>query len=232
MRAMLLAAGLGTRMLPLTQTLPKPLLRAGGQALIEYHLRNLAAAGVTDIVINHHYLGARLEAALGDGRRYGVAIVYSPEPERLETAGGIVKALPLLGQESFLVISADIWSDYDLRQLRPVDGVQTLARLVMVDNPPHHPQGDFVLRENGSLGLRSGDDTVAGCTYSGISVMHPALFAGLAAAPLALRPVLDGAIVADKVEAQHFPGSWFDIGTPERLQELDMLLSNRRGNSE
>jgi MurNAc alpha-1-phosphate uridylyltransferase len=231
MKAMILAAGLGTRMRPLTDALPKPLLRAGGRALIEHHLFNLAAAGVTDVVINHHHLGARLEAALGSGERYGVAIVYSPEPERLETAGGIVKALPLLGQEPFIVISADVWSVYDLRQLRPVDGVQTLAHLVIVDNPPHHPHGDFLLRENGRLGLREADDTVSGCTYSGISVMHPALFAGLSVAPLPLRPLLNAAITEGKVEAEHFSGDWFDIGTPARLQALDVLLADRRRNS-
>ena len=145
MKAIILAAGLGTRMRPLTDHLPKPLLQAGGSALIEYHLRNLAAAGIREIVINHFHLGDKIEAALGDGSRYGVQIQYSRETVRLETAGGIVKALPLLGSEAFAVVSGDIWTDYDFRSLQPLDGHATLARLVMVDNPPHHPRGDFVL---------------------------------------------------------------------------------------
>jgi MurNAc alpha-1-phosphate uridylyltransferase len=223
-KAIILAAGLGTRMRPLTDHLPKPLLQAGGSALIEYHLRNLAAAGIREIVINHFHLGDKLEAALGDGSRYGVQIQYSRETVRLETAGGIVKALPLLGSEAFAVVSGDIWTDYDFRRLQPVDGRTTLARLVMVDNPPHHPQGDFVLDYAGRLRLRVAHEAVRGCTYSGISVMHPALFAGLTEEPLPLRPVLDKAIAAGQVAGEQFGGRWFDIGTPERLQELDALL--------
>jgi len=223
-KAIILAAGLGTRMRPLTDHLPKPLLQVGGSALIEYHLRNLAAAGIREIIINHFHLGDKLEAALGDGSRYGVDIVYSRETVRLETAGGIVKALPLLGNASFAVVSGDIWTDFDYRHLQPVDGHATLARLVMVDNPPHHPQGDFVLGKDGRLRLRAAADMVQGCTYSGISVMHPALFAGLAEVPLPLRPVLDKAIAGGQVAGEQFGGRWFDIGTPERLQELDALL--------
>ena len=224
MKAIILAAGLGTRMRPLTDHLPKPLLQAGGSALIEYHLRNLAAAGIHEIVINHFHLGDRLEAALGDGSRYGVQIQYSRETVRLETAGGIVKALPLLGTDAFAVVSGDIWTDYDFQTLQPLGGDATLARLVMVDNPPHHPHGDFVLQACGRLRLRVAGEAAPGCTYSGISVMHPALFAGLAAEPLPLRPVLDKAIAAGLVAGEHFAGRWFDIGTPERLQELDALL--------
>lgn len=224
MKAIILAAGLGTRMRPLTDQLPKPLLQAGGSALIEYHLRNLAAAGIREIVINHFHLGDKLEAALGDGSRYGVHIDYSRETVRLETAGGIVKALPLLGSEAFAVVSGDIWTDFDMRCLQPVDGRTTLARLLMVENPPHHPHGDFVLDPAGRLRLRVADEAVRGCTYSGISVMHPALFAGLAEEPLPLRPVLDKAIAAGKVAGELFGGRWFDVGTPERLQALDALL--------
>lgn len=224
MRAMILAAGLGTRMRPLTDHLPKPLLQAGGSALIEYHLRNLAAAGIREIVINHFHLGAILEAALGDGSRYGVHIIYSRETVRLETAGGIVKALPLLGAESFVVVSGDIWTEYNFALLRPVDGVDTLARLVMVDNPPHHPGGDFVLNSDARLRLRGSGESGKGGTYSGIGVMHPALFAGLAEAPLPLRPMLNSAIADGRIAAEHFAGRWQDIGTPERLAELDALL--------
>lgn len=226
MKAMLLAAGLGTRMRPLTDTLPKPLLRAGGQALIEYHLHNLVRAGITDIVINHFYLGDVLEAALGDGSRYGATITYSRESVRLETAGGIVKALPLLGGESFAVISADIWTDFDYRQLRPVDGVKTQGRLLMVENPGHHSGGDFALRPDGRLALQEATATSAGLTYSGVSVMHPALFAGLAEVPLALRPLLDAAISKGLLEAEPYEGHWFDIGTPQRLADLDVFLRN------
>jgi MurNAc alpha-1-phosphate uridylyltransferase len=224
MRAIILAAGLGTRMRPLTDHLPKPLLQAGGSALIEYHLRNLAQAGIREIVINHFHLGERLEEALGDGSRYGVHIAWSREALRLETAGGIVNALPLLGDGAFAVVSGDIWTDYDFARLQRVDGRDTLARLVMVPNPPHHPTGDFQCGPAGRLRLRAPQDTAPGCTYSGVSVMHPALFAGLAAEPLPLRPVLDAAIAAGRVAGELFAGRWFDIGTPQRLQELDLLL--------
>lgn len=225
MKAIILAAGLGTRMRPLTDTLPKPLLKVGGRALIEYHILKLARAGIDDIVINHFYLGEKLEAALGDGGRYGVRITYSREGERLETAGGIVKALPLLGSESFAVISGDVWTDYDYRHLREVDGAVTLARLLMVENPAHNAAGDFALDEQGRL-VPAGSGS-KGCTYSGISVMHPNLFAGLHATPLALRPLLDKAIAAKRLVAEKFAGRWYDIGTPARLAELDTLLAGR-----
>lgn len=223
MKAMILAAGLGSRMRPLTDELPKPLLKVGGMALIEYHLIGLAKAGITDIVINHYHLGEKLEAALSDGSRYGVNIVYSRETVRLETAGGIVKALPLLGPDPFAVISADIWSDFDYSALQAVDGENTLARLIMVKNPQHHERGDFKLTSKGRLTLASADSG-NGVTYSGISVMHPKLFANLPEEPLALRPVLDKAIAANLIAAQMHEGLWFDIGTPERLTELDTYL--------
>ncbi len=223
MRAIVLAAGLGTRMRPLTNVLPKPLLKAGDSALIEFHLRKLVAAGIDEIVINHFHLGHLIEEALGDGSRYGARIAYSRESVRLETAGGIVKALPLLGEESFAVISGDIWTDFDFASLRPVDGKTTLAHLVMVDNPEHHAGGDFVLAPDGRLALAQGTPA-AGLTYAGVSVMHPALFAGLPEAPLALRPVLDGAIARGQISGQRHAGHWFDVGTPERLSALDSFL--------
>ena len=210
-------------MRPLTDELPKPLLQVGSKALIEYHIDNLAAAGITDIVINHFHLGEKLEAALGDGSRYGVNIEYSRETVRLETAGGIVKALPLLGAEPFAVISADIWTDYNYANLKTVDGESTLARLVMVKNPQHHKSGDFALKEDGRLALAT-ESTNAGLTYSGISVMHPKLFANLPEEPLPLRPILNKAISENLISAQMYKGLWFDIGTPERLTELDSYL--------
>lgn len=224
MKAMILAAGLGTRMRPLTDTLPKPLLRAGGRSLIEHHIVNLAAAGVTDIVINHFYMGDRIEAALGDGSAWGVRIVYSPESVRLETAGGIAKALPILGEESFIVVSSDIWTDYSYADLRPVDGVTTLARLLMVDNPAHHPGGDFILGTDNRLHLQASGVPGQAVTYSGVSVMHPAFFKGVPAEPLPLRPLLDAGMKAGRIEGEHYRGRWMDIGTPKRLRELDESL--------
>lgn len=224
MRAMILAAGLGTRMRPLTDTLPKPLLRAGGRSLIEHHIVNLAAAGVTDIVINHFYMGDKIEAALGNGSAWGVRIAYSAEVVRLETAGGIAKALPLLGEESFIVVSSDIWMDYDYANLRPVDGTTTMARLLMVDNPAHHPGGDFTLGNDGRLHLQVSGVPGRAVTYSGVSVMHPAFFAGVPAEPLPLRPLLDAGMAAGRIEGEYYGGRWMDIGTPERLRELDQAL--------
>ncbi|MGB4247027.1 MAG: nucleotidyltransferase family protein [Pseudohongiellaceae bacterium] len=225
MKAMILAAGLGTRMRPLTDTLPKPLLRAGGRSLIEHHIINLAKAGVTDIVINHFYMGDKIEAALGDGSAWGVSIVYSAETVRLETAGGIARALPLLGDESFIVVSSDIWTDYDYADLRPVDGKGTLVRLLMVDNPEHHPRGDFILDSDGRLHLQTSGVPGMAVTYSGVSVMHPAFFAGVSDEPLPLRPLLDAGMAAGIVAGEHYRGRWMDIGTPERLQELDSALT-------
>lgn len=224
MKAMILAAGLGTRMRPLTDSLPKPLLEAGGKALIEHHLLKLAAGGITDVVINHFYLGEKIEQALGDGSAYGVRIQYSREAARLETAGGIIKALPLLGQSSFIVINSDIWTDYSFSSMQPVDGVSTLARLVMVNNPEHNPRGDFHLGANAQLQEFVTADSRA-LTFSGISVLHSNLFKDLPEEPRALAPLLRSAIAAGKVAGEHYTGRWFDIGTPERLCELDTMLA-------
>ncbi|MDP1931803.1 MAG: nucleotidyltransferase family protein [Gammaproteobacteria bacterium] len=224
MKAMILAAGLGTRMRPLTDTLPKPLLRAGRCSLIEHHIVNLARAGVQDIVINHFYLGDMIEEALGNGSAWGVNIMYSRETARLETAGGIAKALPLLGDAPFIVVSSDIWTDYDYADLQPIDGVTTLARLLMVNNPEHHPEGDFILDNNGRLHLKASAVPGRAVTYSGVSVMHPAFFAGVSAEPLPLRPLLDAGMRAGTIAGEYYHGHWMDIGTPERLEELDVLL--------
>lgn len=219
MKAMILAAGRGERMRPLTDHTPKPLLEVGGKALIEYHLTALQQAGIKDVIINHAWLGKHIEARLGTGERYGLRIHYSPEvPHALETAGGIVQALPRLGAEPFIVVNGDIWCDYPMQQLP--DQLDGLAHLVMVVNPPHNPQGDFCLAENGQLqteGQRK-------LTYSGIGVYHPRLFAGLEPGIRPLAPLLKTAMAKGLVSGEHYQGRWLDIGTPERLRELDAEL--------
>jgi MurNAc alpha-1-phosphate uridylyltransferase len=222
MRAMLLAAGRGERMRPLTDTTPKPLLRIGGQMLIEHHLHALARAGINRLVINHAWLGSQIERALGNGAAYGVQIEYSPEGETgLETGGGILRALPRLGTEPFLVVNADIWTDYDFSVLpREPDG---LVHLVMVDNPAHHPQGDFSLvagrlAQHGPMML----------TYSGIGVYRPELFAGCTEGVFPLAPLLRQAMDAGQASGEYYPGPWFDIGTAERLADVNEILINRQ----
>lgn len=219
---MILAAGLGTRMRPLTLTSPKPLLPAGGQPLIHYHLDNLRRAGFEDVVINHAWLGEQIERALGDGQAFGLRIHYSPEPEPLETAGGIRQALPLLtegGEDWFLVINGDIWCDFDLAQLAP-PADDSRALLVLVDNPEHHPAGDFHLRGDGRV-EPEGSRTL---TFSGISLLHRALFEGLEPGVHRLAPILTRAMAQGRVRGIHHHGAWFDIGTPARLAELDQRL--------
>lgn len=221
MKAMILAAGRGERMRPLTDTTPKPLLEAGGRPLIVWHLQALARAGFDEVVINHAWLGDRIEAALGDGAEYGLRIRYSPEPPgALETAGGILQALPWLGPDPFLVINGDIWCDYPLSRLadRPLASADS-AHLVMVDNPPQHPGGDFVL-EDGRLKPEGGPRL----TFSGIGVYAPALFADLEPGKRPLAPLLKAAMAEGRVSGEHYGGQWFDIGTPARLQQLDARL--------
>lgn len=227
MKAMILAAGRGNRMRPLTDCVPKPLLEAGGRPLIQYHLERLAAADIRDIVINHAHLGEQIEAALGDGSRFGVRIRYSPEQTALETGGGIFKALPLLGPDPFLVINGDIWSDIDPIGLQLTGS--DLAQLVLVDNPPHHPSGDFTLRDGRVRA--EGDQTEGGqvdgerrLTFSGVGVYSPSLFAGCRPVAFALAPLLRDAMAQGRVGGAHHRGHWLDIGTPERLAELDRLL--------
>lgn len=218
---MILAAGRGERMRPLTDHTPKPLLEAGGRRLIEYHLKALARAGFTDIVVNHAHLGVRIEQALGDGSRHGVRIAYSPEGDKaLETGGGIFHALPLLGDEPFLVVNGDVWTDYPFARL-PHEP-QGLAHLVLVDNPPHHPQGDFAL-----TGSRVTSDGPARLTFSGIGVYRPELFAGCEPGVFPLAPLLRRAMEAGQVTGEHYRGRWLDIGTPQRLEELDRELRGR-----
>jgi N-acetyl-alpha-D-muramate 1-phosphate uridylyltransferase len=232
-KVMILAAGRGERMRPLTDTIPKPLLQADGKALIEYHLVNLACAGFTDIVINHAYLGEIIESTLGDGERYGVNINYSHEPLVLETAGGIANALPLLTNQSkqqpFLVINGDVYCELDFTLLLPVlqrmqaDPAASLAHLILVDNPTHHPEGDFALDKNqikltGSKRL----------TFSGIGIYQPKLFSDVKQnTPTKLAPLLRQAINDGKVSGEYFSEIWIDVGTSERLNYLNRLLSQK-----
>lgn len=220
MKAMILAAGKGERMRPLTLHTPKPLIPVAGQPLIEYHLRALAAAGFREVVINHAWLGQQIEDHLGDGSQFGLHIAYSPEGEPLETGGGIHRALPLLGDEPFLVVNGDVWTDYNFSALpKELSG---LAHLVMIDNPAHHPTGDFTLRDGQ---LRDAQPGAATLTYSGIAVLAPALFAGCQAGAFKLAPLLREAMAAGKVSGEHFRGHWVDVGTHERLAEAEQLLA-------
>jgi len=222
MKAMILAAGKGERMRPLTLHTPKPLLPVAGQPLIEYHLRALAAAGYTEVVINHAWLGQQIEDHLGDGSRFGLSIRYSPEGEPLETGGGIFKALPLLGDAPFLLINGDVWTDYDFTRLRvPLQG---LAHLVLVDNPGHHGRGDFRLEGEQVV---DGDDAPGTLTFSGVSVLHPALFEGCQAGAFKLAPLLRQAMTAGQVSGEHYRGHWVDVGTQERLAEAEQLIEGR-----
>jgi len=216
MDAMILAAGRGQRMRPLTDATPKPLLKINGKRLIEYHLEALAKAKFEHVVINHAWLGEQIPAALGDGSRFGLNISYSDENGKaLETAGGICRALPLLHSDPFLVINGDIWSDFPFGQLP--QGIDGLAHLVMIPNPPHHPSGDFhvednVLHENGEPKH----------TFSGIGVYRRELFAGCdPARPAALAPLLRKAMTKGQISGEIYTGEWQDVGTPERLQQLD-----------
>ncbi|MCQ4348944.1 nucleotidyltransferase family protein [Pseudomonas stutzeri] len=221
MKAMILAAGKGERMRPLTLHTPKPLLPVGGMPLIEHHVRALAAAGFTELVINHAWLGQQIEDYLGDGARFGVSIAFSAEDEPLETGGGIQRALPLLGAAPFLLVNGDVWTDYPFAALRrPLDG---LAHLVLVDNPAHHPEGDFRLA-GGRVGGR-GDQP--GLTYSGIAVLDPALFAGCRPGAFKLAPLLRDAMALGQVGGEHYRGRWVDVGTRERLAEVERLLAER-----
>lgn len=217
MKAMILAAGRGERMRPLTDLLPKPLLAAGGKPLIAHHIEKLAAAGVTQLVINHAWLGHKLVAALGDGSALGVSIHWSAEESALETAGGIVQALPLLGSEPFLVINGDTWLDLDYRALVSQPLGEDLAHLWLVPNPPQHPQGDFSLQAGRVL------DTPA-LTFSGVGLYHPAAFAGLPCGARKLAPLLRDWMAQGRVGGSLLAGEWRDIGTVDRLRELDEKL--------
>lgn len=220
--AMLLAAGRGERMRPLTDHTPKPLLPAGGKPLIVWHIERLAAAGLRELVVNHAHLGERLEQALGDGSRWGVRIRYSAEGRALETGGGICKALPLLGPAPFLVVNADVWTDLDFATLALPE--RMLAHLVLVDNPRHHPAGDFHLAADRVLA--EGEPRL---TFSGVGIYRPALFEGCGPGAFPLAPLLRAAMASGLVSGEHYRGRWVDVGTPLRLAELDETLSGQSG---
>lgn len=218
MKAMILAAGRGERMRPLTDHTPKPLLQVRGKPLIAWHIQNLVAAGFTDLVINHAHLGAQLEAALGDGAQFGAQIHYSPEAVALETAGGIANALPLLGDAPFVVVNGDIFCDYDFAALRDVDLQHDSAHLVLVNNPEHHPNGDFYV-SNQRL-VETAD--VPKLTFSGIGLYHPRLFQALTRGnPTPLAPLLRQHIALGKISGSQHQGHWTDVGTPARLHALN-----------
>lgn len=223
MKAMILAAGKGERMRPLTLTTPKPLVRVAGVPLIEYHLRALAAAGFNEIVINHAWLGQQIEDHLGDGSRFGLSIQYSPEGEPLETGGGIFRALSLLGDDAFLVVNGDIWTDYDFSVLhQPING---LAHLVLADNPAHHPNGDFTLIDGK---VQDGEPDAQTLTYSGIAVLHPQLFDGCSDGAFKLAPLLRNVMAKGEVTGERLKGHWVDVGTYERLAEAEALIEASR----
>lgn len=243
MKAMILAAGLGTRMRPLTDHTPKPLLEAGGKPLIVWHIERLRDAGFTDLVINTAWLGDKLEAALGDGSLFGVRIQYSREDQPLETAGGIRRALPLLGDGPFLVVNGDIWTDIDFAALARPDALDEsdMATLVLVDNPEHNPAGDFVLANDGKVRDNCADasnsDAVLRLTFSGVGVYRPAFFAAAddqdeARLGVLLRRRMQGDVAGGQISSaiggRYHDGHWWDIGTPQRLAELDLFLRGQR----
>ena len=218
MKAMILAAGFGRRMRPLTDEKPKPLLRVGGRPLIERQIEQLAAGGFRDLVINTAWLGDQIEDTLGDGAALGVRIAYSREGQPLETAGGIVQALPLLGDEPFAVVNGDIFSDYDPARLpREPEG---LAHLVLVDNPEHNASGDFGLDFQG----RIDDNASTRLTFAGMGMYRPELFNGLQPGERKLGPLLQDAAAQGRVTGERHTGTWLDVGTPERLEQLDRQL--------
>lgn len=221
MRAMILAAGRGERMRPLTDSCPKPLLTVAGKPLLVWHLERLARAGYREIVINHAHLGEMIEGMLGDGSAWGLSIRYSPEPPgALETAGGIRQALPLLGGAPFLVVNGDIFCDWDFARAGDALAMADLIHLVLAPNPSHHAGGDFVLD-----GRRLVEGEGPKLTYAGIGVYRPELFAGLEAGrPAKLAPLLYGAIGAGRAGGELHAGRWTDVGTPQRLADLDSLI--------
>ncbi|MAK55683.1 MAG: mannose-1-phosphate guanylyltransferase [Pusillimonas sp.] len=228
MRAMILAAGRGERMRPLTDHTPKPLLPVAGKPLIVWHIERLVSAGITDIVINHAWLGEKIESALGDGAAFGASLTYSPETKALETAGGIARALPLLGGRPFLVMNGDVWCDWSpnfaYQQAQVLCDRNKKAWLLMVNNPEHHPHGDFYLDTTDELRHSNDSHTSRKLTFSGIGVYQPALFSDLGNAPARLAPVLRAAMEAHEVIGAHYNGYWVDVGTPNRLQALEHKL--------
>lgn len=226
MRAMILAAGLGNRMRPLTLTTPKPLLTVAGKPLIVWHIEALKKIGVTEIVINAAWLKEKLVTALGDGKQFGVNITWSLEDEGLETAGGIIQALPLLGEAPFLLINGDVWTRYDFSELLDFDLGDDLAYLLLVDNPVQHPKGDFVLAKERLFTFEQQQDGEA-LTFSGISVLSPRLFANLSSGKRPLAPLLKAAMHRQQVSGKKIQQAWVDVGTPERLTQLNQQVENQ-----
>ncbi len=225
---MILAAGLGTRMRPLTDHCPKPLLPVAGRPLIVHHIERLADCGIRDLVINVSHLSEQIVATLGDGSRWGVSIQYSREDEPLETAGGLVQALPLLAEADdrpFLVLNGDIWCDYRFDQLPPI--INGLAHLLLVDNPEHNPRGDFGLSEvldEAPSQRQLVNDSEPLHTFAGISLLRPSLFSGCGPGKRPLAPLLRQAIAQGQVSGEHYRGFWMDVGTPQRLAALEQRL--------
>jgi len=222
MKAMILAAGRGERMRPLTDHTPKPLLQVGGKPLIVHHIENLKKSGFSELVINHAHLGEQIVSALDNGSKWGVSIDYSAEEKALETGGGIFKALPLLTGDSFLVVNGDVWCDFDFSQLHGMIPKGD-AHLVMIDNPPHNPDGDFSLNN----GLLSDSKEGQRLTFSGIGVYRPEFFHHCSAGAFPLAPMLRTSMAKQRVTGSHHTGSWIDVGTPERLAELDRKFTDQ-----
>lgn len=223
MKAMILAAGLGNRMRPLTLHTPKPLLQVADKPLIVWHIEKLQKMGVNQIVINTAWLGDKLAAALGDGSRFGVEILWSHEGEGLETAGGIIRALPLLGDDPFILVNGDVWSTMDFAPLQQIELHRDLAHLVFVPNPVQHPTGDFHLLDGRAYTFEQQKAGEA-LTYSGIAVLSPEMFYGLEHGKRPLAPLLRQAMHDERVAAEKMQGSWVDVGTPERLSALDQQI--------
>lgn len=223
MKAMILAAGLGSRMRPLTLYKPKPLLEVGGKALIVWHIEKLKQIGVTDIVINAAWLADVLIAALGDGSQFGVNILWTREAEGLETAGGIINALPLLGKEPFILVNGDVWTTFDFTKLLNIQLNDDLAHLVFVTNPEQHPQGDFTLADGRAYTFAQNQQG-ENLTYSGLAVIDPEMFDGLDAGKRPLAPLLKQAMTDAQVSAEKMQAVWVDVGTPERLSSLDVQI--------
>ncbi|MBK5648765.1 N-acetylmuramate alpha-1-phosphate uridylyltransferase MurU [Acinetobacter proteolyticus] len=223
MKAMILAAGLGNRMRPLTLHTPKPLLEVGGKPLIVWHIEKLKAVGVTEIVINTAWLGDKLVAALGDGSQFDVTILWSHEGEGLETAGGIINALPLLGDQPFILVNGDVWTTMDFSSLLNVQLEDKQAHLVLVENPPQHLKGDFILANDLAYTFEQ-EQLGEALTYSGVAVLAPQMFAGLENGKRPLAPLLKQAMQQQQVSAEKMQAIWVDVGTPERLQQLDQQI--------
>jgi MurNAc alpha-1-phosphate uridylyltransferase len=224
-KAMILAAGLGQRMRPLTDNLPKPMLNAGGKPLLQYHLEALSKIGVSHVIINLAYLGDKIRAFVGTGERFGLRVSYSEEPEPLETAGALLHALPLLGDEPFILLNGDVWTNYPLNTLAKYAlAADEDAHLVLVDNPEFHPTGDFSPNHQGRLEVNS---ALPKFTFAGISLIHPRLISTYPQQrnKFPLGEVLRFAIAQNRISAEVYRGNWSDAGTPERLTQLDLQLT-------